>query len=96
MTHLLGHEVRLVGVYPTPFNSSVSIRMQLPETGRYTFRVFDVTGSLVDRFQYLLPSGEAVRSWRAPDNLGSGVYFLQVEGESQPGLMGYSRLYYVK
>jgi len=65
--------------YPNPFNSTTNIRYSIPQSGRVTFKVYDLMGrevaALIDRYQ---ESGSYNVIFQA-DNLASGIYFYQLQ-----------------
>ena len=65
-----------LSTYPNPFNSTVTIRYDLPQAGHATLTAYDLQGrkvsTLTDEFS---PSGNKELRW-TPENLASGVYFL--------------------
>lgn len=75
---------RLIGARPNPFNPTTNIMFELPEPGRVSLSIYDVSGRLVA----VLASGhsEAGRftcTWDGRDTTGrpagSGVYFARME-----------------
>ena len=70
--------------YPNPFNPSTTIRYGLPEPGRVTLKVYNISGqevaTLADEHQ---PAGYHQISWDATGH-SSGIYFYQIQaGEFQ-------------
>ncbi len=70
---------RILGAYPDPFNSVVTIDYRVKETGRYVFAVFNVLGETV--FQDTIQCNSAgIASWRwSADEVASGVYLVQLQ-----------------
>jgi hypothetical protein len=64
--------------YPNPFNPTTTIAYQIPNDGRVTIKIFDVTGrevtTLVDEFK---PSGQYSVKFDA-SRLSSGIYFYSI------------------
>ncbi len=67
--------------YPNPFNPATTINFSLPETGKVTIRVFDITGRLVKTLiDEVRNAGEySVEFVSGVGNISSGVYFYQME-----------------
>ena len=67
--------------YPNPFNPTTNVKFGVPKNGHYTFRVYDVTGKLVETY---LDSYVNKGYYNAEINgttLSSGVYFYTLQGE---------------
>ncbi|HEB85095.1 MAG TPA: T9SS type A sorting domain-containing protein [Bacteroidetes bacterium] len=72
----------IVGLYPNPFNSTVDVRVALPQPGDIIATWFNVIGRQVDRREYRdLTAGIRRLSW-TPQGLPSGVYWVRVAGPS--------------
>ncbi len=70
--------LRLLGVFPNPFNRSMRVWYSVPEPGEVVLGVFDVRGREVRRLvQGAQPAGQGSLVFDA-DGLASGVYFLQL------------------
>ncbi|NBC26306.1 MAG: PKD domain-containing protein [Bacteroidetes bacterium] len=65
--------------YPNPFNPTTTISFNLPQPGKVTLRVFDITGrqvaTLVDQ---QMNAGTHIETFDA-SNLASGIYFYRLE-----------------
>ncbi len=81
-------EMGINGSYPNPFVAQAAISFSLPQTGRATVRVFDLSGRLVRT----LADGEMVAAdhtvvWDGCDasgnEVGAGVYFCRLEADGQ-------------
>jgi hypothetical protein len=74
-----GRRLGLGGVFPNPFRGAARIRYSIPEAGRVTITLYDVTGrkvaTLVDG---TMPVGENQCELDA-GGLAGGVYFCQLE-----------------
>ena len=80
---LLPLELALTKVYPNPFNNSVCLTYQLPQTGQVQLRVFDVNGRLGE----VVEEGERIAgihrvNWNA-DKFPSRLYLARLEGGGQ-------------
>ena len=68
--------------YPNPFNSSTTIRYQLPRDNHVTLKLFNLAGqaleTLVDAEQ---PAGSYTVTLTA-DDLPTGVYFYQLQSRN--------------
>ncbi|MCB2211885.1 T9SS type A sorting domain-containing protein [bacterium] len=75
-------EFVLLNAYPNPFNSSVTVSMELPASESVRVSVLDLLGRevavLVNERR---SAGNTELSW-TPANLATGVYLLRVQGES--------------
>ena len=75
-----GLEFSLAPNYPNPFNPSTKIIYTIPETGRVSFTVYDISGrivsTIVDRVQ---SRGRYTVEWNGCDKRGiqvaGGIYF---------------------
>lgn len=65
--------------YPNPFATSTTLDFYLPEDGKVTIHVVDILGRRVDVLlsEVLMSSGRHRIMWR-PDELASGLYFIQL------------------
>jgi predicted CXXCH cytochrome family protein len=80
---VLGLKFALLQNYPNPFNPETSIKYSIPQDGKVSVRVYNVTGkeirTLVD--QDMLAGSYEVK-WNGTDNSGStvstGVYFVKL------------------
>ncbi|WP_020402503.1 phosphodiester glycosidase family protein [Gracilimonas tropica] len=70
---------KLLPSYPNPFNPNTTISYQIPEAGKISLKIFDVTGrlisTLVDGSQN---PGTFQYSWNAK-NMSSGIYLIKLE-----------------
>ncbi|MBN1894490.1 T9SS type A sorting domain-containing protein [bacterium] len=72
---------RLLGAYPNPFNSSVSVRVDMREGGRADLAVYDVTGREVAKlWEGLLVRGARRFTWNG-EGLPGGVYLCRLRTE---------------
>jgi len=77
-----------VTAYPNPFNSSVTISFNLPQEGKVSVSIYDITGRMVQSFeQRVLRAGDNSLVWDATDDngslLSSGVYFYRIIYDDQ-------------
>ncbi|MFH1861672.1 MAG: CARDB domain-containing protein [bacterium] len=76
-------EFRFCGVYPNPFNPSVTLRYENVSPGILKIKIYDIEGRqaavLVDSFH---PQGVWEVTWNA-DNIAGGVYFAVLEANGQ-------------
>ncbi len=72
--------------YPNPFNPTTTIRYTLPEKGKVTLRILDITGkevaTLINKEQ---EQGEYSTNWNA-QTLASGTYLYELFFEGKSGL----------
>lgn len=68
---------------PNPFNKQTTIRFQLPEAGKATVKVMDVTGKILFQKSMNLPSGFQEIYIDANQLNGAGVYMYSLETEKQ-------------
>jgi len=73
----------ITSVYPNPFNSGVSIRYNLPLTGKASIEIYDIAGRRVRTLsagQATAGSGQLI--WDGADSFGqpmaSGIYFVRL------------------
>jgi len=69
-------------VYPNPFNSSVRIAFNLPETSPVSIGVYDLTGREVSRSVQTLTAGSHAVNWGGSGQ-PTGLYFLKIEAAGQ-------------
>jgi len=74
VTHLL------YALYPNPFNSDLSISLELPKTQKLTVSVWDIAGrQITEIYQGYLTQGNHRLSWQVNNNIPSGLYFVRIE-----------------
>lgn len=65
--------------FPNPFNSTVTIQYDLPQAGHAKLTAYDLQGRVVATlFDDFASAGNTELHW-SPENLASGVYFLNLE-----------------
>jgi len=75
----LPEDIRLVEVYPNPFNSSLQITTHVPIAGQVLLQIWDSQGRLIETtFNGMLPAGRCVFLW-TPQVLSSGSYIVRLE-----------------
>jgi hypothetical protein len=67
--------------YPNPFNPVTNVKFGVPKNGHYTFRIYDVTGKLVDTYLDGTINAGYYNAEITSTNLSSGVYFYTLQGE---------------
>lgn len=68
-------EFKIHPPYPNPFNSGVTIRLDLPDSGSLAVKIYDLRGNLVTSlFTGYHLAGQAKFSWLA-EGFSSGLYF---------------------
>jgi aminopeptidase N len=76
-------EIQLEPVYPNPFNAAARIPFMLPNGGRASLRVFDVTGRLVTTLaNKVFPPGRHEIFFGTDPELPSGVYWITLESDA--------------
>ncbi len=70
-------------VYPNPFNSELTISIDVPSAGKVSLVLYNILGQEVDTFEMVFHSAGYHRAlWRFDDacagEISSGVYFLQL------------------
>ncbi|MDP8229155.1 MAG: T9SS type A sorting domain-containing protein, partial [Candidatus Electryoneaceae bacterium] len=75
-------DFRLSSVYPNPFNSSVTIQVELGRLSPLLISVYDLQGRLIARLadEQLISAGIHRYSW-TPTKLVSGEYLIKVESD---------------
>ena len=72
-------EFEVVSIYPNPFNESFNISYYLPNTGKVSFKLYNILGRLVkdlkDRKEV---KGYHTKAFSLPAGSSSGLYFLVV------------------
>jgi hypothetical protein len=72
-------EFTIASISPNPFNSSISIRIGLPETAKLRMEAFNILGQRVA----LLQNGMVSAGWHNFDfnasSFSSGIYFIKIE-----------------
>ena len=72
-------EFNLSAAYPNPFNPSTTFELSIPEAGRISVKVFDLSGSLVEVLANdFYTSDTYTMTWNA-NNLPSGMYVIHAE-----------------
>ena len=66
---------------PNPFNMETTIRFRLPETGKATLRIFDMTGRKLIEKNMNLPAGFQEVNITKAELSGPGVYMYSLETE---------------
>jgi hypothetical protein len=80
-------EVSLTQNYPNPFNPSTTINFSLPQPADVTISVYNTRGQLVDVIQTgYMSAGYYTATW-TPDNLPSGIYFVELRAGEQRDVM---------
>jgi len=73
----------LIGAYPNPFNSSVSVSFRAPREGPSKFTIFDITGRSLFEMEFEAEAGGNQIIWNAPEGLATGVLFYRINLDSQ-------------
>ncbi|MBI9071478.1 MAG: T9SS type A sorting domain-containing protein [Melioribacteraceae bacterium] len=81
---ILPGELTLYQNYPNPFNPSTTISYSIPQTGKVTIRVYDITGSLVKTlYNGVSEAGVNYINWNGTNKsyseVGSGVYLYTIQ-----------------
>ncbi|MBZ0264595.1 T9SS type A sorting domain-containing protein [bacterium] len=84
---------QLNSVYPNPFNSQITLSVEIPKPQPYTFFVHDILGRQISRKSYTLSPGNHQLSWVASENMAAGVYYLTLRSSQQSQSV---RIFYVK
>ncbi|MBN1550648.1 aryl-sulfate sulfotransferase [bacterium] len=69
--------------YPNPFNSTTCINYRIPESGEFSFFIYDISGKLIFSKSVSNSAGRNTIQWRGTDNAGnevaSGVYLYKIQ-----------------
>lgn len=81
-------EFALRANYPNPFNPSTTIAYQMPEAGRVSLEVYDLTGNVVSTLvSESQPAGYYQTVWNGRDQRGvpvaTGVYFYRLQAGAE-------------
>jgi len=72
-----------VNNYPNPFNPSTKICLSLPEASRWTVKIYNVAGQVVNEYAGYSEAGNVEVMWEGTDNNGSpvasGIYFYKAQ-----------------
>ncbi len=80
----LPREYALYSVYPNPFNSQLSIRLDLPREEAMDITLWDIAGRKVAEIhEGALSAGQHCLGWKASPERPSGIYLLKISGESK-------------
>ncbi len=79
---IIDKEALTLDAYPNPFNNSTQINFQVPEEGKVSIKVYDLTGKeLMTLSDSYLEEGDHTIMF-TPQNLPKGVYFCKLQTES--------------
>lgn len=71
--------MEFTGLYPNPFNPTVTIPFVLAEAMKTRISVYNIRGQEIDVLQNgILEAGQHLTTWQA-DEFPSGIYFIQIE-----------------
>ncbi|MBL0342196.1 MAG: PKD domain-containing protein [Bacteroidetes bacterium] len=69
----------LASVYPNPLTDKITLRLDTDQTGRYVFRLTDIFGKTIKRWnENLMTSGQHQINFSVND-IAAGLYFLNIE-----------------
>jgi hypothetical protein len=77
-TSVLPMSFELFTPYPNPFNGRMNVPLSIERSGVISLKMYDVSGRVVLNHSSLLNAGNNVMTIDA-NNLGSGMYFIEVE-----------------
>ncbi|MBU1881065.1 T9SS type A sorting domain-containing protein [bacterium] len=84
----------LYALYPNPFNSDLSISLDLPSTQTLSVSIWDIAGRQVaEIYSGNLSQGGHRLAWHAENNVTSGLYFVRIETEAAVNI---SKVLYLK
>lgn len=67
--------------YPNPFNPTTNIKFQIAKSGKYTLKVYNLLGELVETiFNDFITTGSYIKNFSGRE-LSSGVYVYSLQGE---------------
>jgi hypothetical protein len=76
-------EFSLSNAYPNPFNPSTTVELSVPEAGRVSVMVYNITGQLITEIaESYVDANKYQFTWNA-DNVPSGMYLLRAEYSGQ-------------
>jgi hypothetical protein len=81
-------DLRLVGCYPNPFNSTVRISFAVAHAAVVSVRIFDLLGREIEKASFSAPSpGEYGYTWNGTnatgEAIGTGLYFVRAQSGSE-------------
>jgi len=72
-------------IYPNPFNPTVNIQFSVFKAGTIVTRIVSLDGQLIKNFENAFYSPGIYNLKWSPENVPSGLYFLQIESNSSVG-----------
>ncbi len=82
-----GHPLRkfyLAANYPNPFNPLTNIPFEIPRAGHVVLQIMDMNGRVVENLlDQNLPAGKYKFTWKATNELASGIYFCRLNFGNQ-------------
>jgi len=77
----LPRNIEIIKTYPNPFNSVMTVELDLRKTSEVIIEIYDISGKLVTTiYDGTLPAGRTVVRWDS-DNAPSGVYLIRLSGD---------------
>lgn len=74
-------DFNIIDIYPNPFNSSLTIKLEFVKPNHFSVKVFDLNGRKVGEIlTNKYSAGTHVISWQ-PEHIGSGVYLLKMQSD---------------
>ncbi len=86
---MVPQQLRIVRLYPNPFNANLKIRFQIAQAGQVTLAIYDITGRLVAALlnHHFRPPGTFDVLWNGQSQkqkaCPSGAYFVVLEAHGQ-------------
>ncbi|MBU0692921.1 T9SS type A sorting domain-containing protein [bacterium] len=71
-----------LSAYPNPFNSTTTLTFDIPQAGRVSLNVFDITGRLVTTLQDRVTLAGTYSVPFEGTSLSSGIYFVSLKGNT--------------